>query len=151
MSEPNSADFALLKIKTADGPPAVITLLCGIENVTINRSVNMSERYRRDCAKPNRPGTRRLRNNGETWNISGSGEDNIDIETAYAGAFGVKKLYDVELYRDDDTDSGELLGTYSGTAMMTSRNQSFAQGSDDAGTAEITLEGEGELVWTAAD
>lgn len=151
MSEPNSADFALLKIKTADGPPVVMTLLCGIENVTINRSVNTSERYRRDCAKPNRPGTRKIRNNGQSWSISGSGEDNIDIETAYTGAFGIKKLYDVELYRDDDTDAGELLGTYSGTAMMTARNQSFAVGGDTTGTAEITLEGEGALVWEAAD
>lgn len=150
MSEPNSADFALLKIQTAAGPPAVMTLLCGIENVTINRSVNMSERYRRDCAKPNRPGTRKIRNNGNSWNISGSGEDNVDIEATYTGAFGVKRTYDIELYRDDDTDAGELLGTYSGVAMMTSRNQAFAQGSDDAGTADITLEGEGELVWEPA-
>lgn len=150
MSEPNSADFALLKIKTADGPPEVFTLLCGIESVSINRSVNMSERYRRDCAKPNRPGTRKIRNNGNSWNISGSGEDNIDIETAYTDAFGIKKEYNVELYRDDDTDGGELLGTYNGIAMMTTRNQAFAQGSDDAGTAEITLEGEGLLTWTVA-
>lgn len=150
MSEPNSADFALLKIKTDDGPPVVMTLLCGIENVTINRSVNMTERYRRDCAKPNRPGTRKIRNNGNSWNISGSGEDNIDIETAYTGAFGVKKEYDVELYRDDDTDAGELLGTYSGTAMMTARNQAFAIDGDTAGTADITLEGEGDLLWVAA-
>lgn len=150
MSEPNSADFALLKIKTADGPPEVFTLLCGIESVSINRSVNMSERYRRDCAKPNRPGTRKIRNNGNSWNISGSGEDNVDIETTYTTAFGVKKEYNVELYRDDDTDGGELLGTYNGVAMMTARNQAFAQGSDDAGTAEITLEGEGLLVWTDA-
>lgn len=150
MSEPNSADFALLKIKTADGPPVVLTLLCGIESVTINRSVNMGERYRRDCAKPNRPGTRKIRNNGQSWNVSGSGEDNTDIEAAYSEAFGVKKDYVIELYRDDDTDAGELMGSYAGTGMMTTRNQAFAQGSDDAGTADITIEGEGDLLWTAA-
>ena len=150
MSEPNSADFALLKIKTADGPPAVLTQLCGIMNVTINRSVNVGERYRRDCAKPNRPGVRKIRNNGESWNINGSGEDNVDLETQYSSAFGVKKEYVVELYKDDGTDGGDLMGSYAGTAMMTSRNQSFAIDGDEAGTADITLEGEGTLTWTAA-
>ncbi|WP_126665557.1 structural cement protein Gp24 [Croceibacterium ferulae] len=101
-------------------------------------------------AKPNRPGNRKIRNNGQSWNISGSGEDNVDIEATYSTAFGIKKQYDVELYKDDDTDGGELLGTYSGTAMMTTRNQSFATGGDTGGGAEITLEGEGELVWAAA-
>lgn len=149
MSEPNSADFALLKVKTADGPPAVYTLLCGIEGVTINRSVQTSERYRRDCAKPNRAGTRKLRVTGSSWSISGTGSDNVDLETEYSDAFGVRKTYDVELYKDDGTDAGELMGTYAGTAILTTRNQSYTQ-DGDSGTTDITLEGEGDLVWTAA-
>lgn len=149
MSEPNSADFALLKIQTADGPPAVFTLLCGIEGVTINRTAQTSERYRRDCAKPNRPGTRKLRVTGSSWSVSGSGSDNVDNETEYADAFGVRKTYNVELYKDDGTDGGELMGTYAGTAILTTRNQSYAQ-EGDSGTAEVTLEGEGALAWTPA-
>lgn len=148
MSEPNSADFALIKIKTADGPPAVRTLLCGIEGVTINRAAQTSERYRRDCAKPNRPGTRKLRVTGSSWSIAGTGSDNIDIEADYADAFGVRKEYDVELYKDDGTDGGERMGVYRGTALMTARNQSYSQDGDSGGT-DITLEGEGLLVWTA--
>lgn len=149
MSEPNTADFALLKIKTAAGPPVVRTLLCGIEGVTINRTAQTSERYRRDCAKPNRPGTRKLRVNGTSWSISGTGADNIDLEEEYADAFAVRQEYDVELYRDDGTDAGSLMGTYRGTAIMTTRNQSFTQEADSGGN-ELTLEGEGNLVWTAA-
>lgn len=90
MSEPNSAAFALIKYKSADGPPVVKTLLCGIENVTINRSAQTSESYRRDCAKPNRPGKRKLRMNGTSWSISGGGFDNIDIEADYTAIFGTK-------------------------------------------------------------
>lgn len=150
MSEPNSADFALIKIKTADGPPAVFTLLCGLEGVQINRTAQTSERYRRDCAKPNRPGTRKLRVTGSSWSISGSGSDNVDIEDEYSDAFGVRKDYAVELYRDDGTDAGELMGTYSGSAIMTTRNQSYTQ-EGDSGTTEVTLEGEGALVWAEAD
>jgi len=149
MSEPNSADFALLKIKTAAGPPAVYTLLCGIEGVNINRTAQTSERYRRDCAKPNRPGTRKLRVTGSSWSISGSGSDNIDIETTFTDAFGVRKDYEVELYKDDGTDAGDLMGTYAGTAILTTRNQAYQQ-EGDSGTTDITLEGEGVLAWTVA-
>ena len=148
MSVPNSADFALIKIQTADGPPAVLTLLCGIEGVTINRTVQTNETYRRDCAKPNLPGQRKLRTTGASWSISGSGSDNIDIESTMTEALGVRKEYSVELYKDDGTDGGDLMGTYAGTAMMTTRNQSYSQ--DAAGTLEVTLEGEGLLTWTAA-
>lgn len=148
MSEPNSADFALIKIQTADGPPVVLTLVCGIEGVTINRTAQTNETYRRDCAKPNRPGTRKLRVTGSSWSISGTGSDNIDLEEEMTDAFGVRKTYAIELYRDDGTDGGDLMGTYGGTALMTTRNQTYSQ--EGAGTAEITLEGEGALVWAAA-
>lgn len=148
MSEPNSADFALIKIQTADGPPVVLTLVCGIEGVTINRTAQTNETYRRDCAKPNRPGTRKLRVTGSSWSISGTGSDNIDLEEEMTDAFGVRKTYAIELYRDDGTDAGDLMGTYGGTALMTTRNQTYSQ--EGAGTAEITLEGEGALVWAAA-
>lgn len=146
MSLPNSADFALIEIQTAAGPPATYAKLCGIENVNINRTVNTNKTFRRDCDKPNRPGVPKVRVTGKEWTISGSGSDNIDIETTYADAEGVRKVYKVSLYEDDGTDSGELMGSYSGTAMMTARNQGYSQ--DSAGSIEITLEGEGDLTWT---
>lgn len=151
MSLPNSADLALLKIQTAAGPPIVLTLLCGIRNVSINRSVTIGERQVRDCAAPFAPPQRRIRNNGTTWSISGSGEDNVDLYEIYDEAYGVKRQYSVELYKDNQTDElGDLMGTYSGTAMFSTHNNTFDQTSDDAGTIDITLEGEGLLVWTPA-
>lgn len=149
MSFPLEPDFALIKIQTADGPPAVLTQLCGIENVSINRSANMTERYRRDCAKMGRPGKRKVRSTGESWQISGSGVLNLDQETTYAGAIGVLKNYEVELYRDNDTDVGELLGTYAGLAMLTTHNQGTDQNAEGS-TLEITLEGQDDLEWTVA-
>lgn len=145
MTVPASADFAIIRVLTAT--PDTYTTLCGIEQITINRSAQTNENYRRDCAKPNRPGTRKLRVTGASWSISGSGSDNADIETTYADVFGVRKTYKIDLYEDDGTDSGALMGTYSGTALMTARNQGY---SDTPGTAEITLEGEGDLTYTAA-
>lgn len=149
MSEPNSADFALVRITPDTSVPGTKVLLCGIEGVSISRSVQTNETYRRDCAKPNRPGTRKLRATGQSWSISGSGSDNIDLEEEYGDALGVRKIYSIELYKDDGTDAGDLMGTYSGSALMTTRNQSYSQ-DDGGGTTEITLEGEGALVWTVA-
>ncbi|MET0364729.1 MAG: hypothetical protein ABW169_08740 [Sphingobium sp.] len=149
MSFPTEADFALIKIKTAVGPPAVFKMLCGIENVSINRSANMSERYRRDCAKPNRPGQRKLRNNGNSWQISGGGVANVDLIEDFETALGVLKDYEVELYQDNDTDTGLLLGTHAGTGMLTTDNDTHDQNADGS-TKEITIEGEGLLVWTPA-
>lgn len=146
MSFPNNADFALISVLTT--APSTFTKLCGIEGVTINRTVNTSENFKRDCDTPNRPGVRTLKATGSTWSISGSGVDNIDIEAVMSDATGVRKTYKVELYKDDGTDAGELMGTYSGTAMMTTRNQSYAL--DTPGSTEITLEGEGVLGWTVA-
>jgi hypothetical protein len=141
----------LIQIQTAAGPPAVLALLCGIRNVTINRSVTLGERQVRDCAAPFAPPQRKIRNNGTTWSISGSGESNVDLQEEYADAFGVKRIYSVPLYKDNETDDlGDLLGTYSGTAMLTTHNETFDQTSDDAGTVEITLEGDGPLVFTPA-
>lgn len=144
MSLPNSADFALISVLTT--APSTYTKLCGIESVSINRAAQTSESYRRDCAAPNRPGSRKLRITGASWTITGSGSDNIDIDEDYEDAFGVRKQYKIELFEDDGTDAGALMGTYIGNAIMTARNQSYTQ--DAAGTIEITLEGEGALTWT---
>jgi len=148
VSLPNSADFALIYIQTAAGPPVVQTLLCGIENVNINRSVQTSESYRRDCAKPNRAGKRKLRVTGSSWSITGSGSDNIDIDSDFADVWGVRSVYNVELYKDDGTDGGELMGTYSGTGILTTRNQAYTQ--ESPGSTDITIEGEDDLTWAAA-
>lgn len=148
MAYPNSADFARIYIQTAEGPPVVQTLICGVEGVNINRSVQTSETYRRDCTTPNRPGKRKLRVTGSSWQITGSGSDNVDIYSDIEAVFGVRSVYNIELYKDDDTDAGELMGTYSGTAIMTAHNQAMT---DEApGTIDITLDGEDDLVWTAA-
>ncbi len=145
MSEPNRADFALISV--LDTAPDTYVKLCGVESVTINRSAQTNETYSRDCAAPNRPGRRKLRVTGSSWSISASGADNIDIEEDYTDAFGVRKTYKIDLFRDDGTDGGELMGTYTGSAIMTARNQGYT---DTPGTTELTLEGEGLLTWTVA-
>lgn len=146
MSIPASADFALIYVQATAGPPATWTKLCGLENVNINRAAQTSESYRRDCDKPNRPGQRKLRVTGSSWTVTGSGADNIDLYEDYEDGFGVRKIYKIELYEDDGTDLGALMGHFIGTALNTAWNQSYS--ADASGTVETTLEGEGLLTWT---
>lgn len=148
MSLPNEPDFLLIKAQTAAGPPAVFTVLCGMENGNVNENVQTSERYRRDCAKPNKPGSRKLKATGKSWQITGSGVVNIDLEDTYADLIGVIQNYKAEAYKDDGTDAGELMGTWSGAGMLITNNRSIQIAADSG--AEITIEGQDELVWTEA-
>jgi hypothetical protein len=148
VSLPNEPDFALIKVQTAPGPPAVFTTLCGLENANVNESVQTRERYRRDCAKPNRPGQRKLSATGSSWQVTGSGVINIDQEDVLGDVKGVIQNYKIECYKDDGTDAGDLLGTWAGSGMLTTRNRSI-QIEGDSGL-EVTIEGQDDLVWTPA-
>lgn len=149
MSEPRLYDFALIKF--SDGAtPAVFATLCGITGVQVNETVETQDRRVRDCAKPNKPGVRRIKTTGINWTISGSGRTNADQRaTIKTDLLGKHNDYKIEYYRDDGTDGGELIGTDAGRAVMTASNMNL---DPDAGTsdAEITLEGEGDLVYTEA-
>lgn len=149
MSEPTLYDLAL--IKYSDGAdPAVFTTLCGIGSVGVNETTETQDRRVRDCAKPNKPGVRRIKVVGLNWTISGSGRTNADQRAVMKSTLLGKHVdYKVEYYKDDGTDAGELLGTDAGTAVMTALNMTT---DPDAGTSdqEITLEGEGDLIYTPA-
>lgn len=149
MSEPILYDMALIKFSDMETVPA-FTTLCGIIGVQVNETVETQDRRVRDCAKPNKPGVRRITVIGTTWTISGTGRTNAaQRATIKTELLGKKVDYKVEYYKNDGSDGGELLGTDAGTAVMTANNISV---DPDAGTAdlEITLEGEGDLVYTEA-
>lgn len=146
MSYPNEADFIIVKI--GDGAtPEVFTTICGIENATINQTVNTSDRFRRDCAKPGSVPTRKVKVTGKQWDATGSGVVNVDEFTTFNAALGIRKNYQFDFGKRDGTDAGEIIGTYEGPAVMTAANINMG---DSEGTNEITLAGEDEIVWTAA-
>ena len=149
MSEPRLYDFSLIKFSDMEVVPT-FTTLCGLTNVAVNEAVETQDRRVRDCAKPNKPGVRRIKTVGINWTITGSGRTNADQRaTIKTDLLGKHVDYKVEHYRDDGTDAGVLVGTDAGTAVMTANNMTT---DPDAGTSdlEITLEGEGDLVYTAA-
>lgn len=147
MSYPTEFDAAILKV--GDGAsPEVFSVLCGIETVTITETVNTSDRFRRDCAKPGQVPSRAIRVNGKQWDATGNGLTNADQVADVGEALGIRKNYKIEAIRYDGSDTGELLGTFSGSAVMTSRSFNMQRQGDSS--FDVALAGEGDLVWTPA-
>ena len=147
MSYPTEIDAAIIYSVTGTGQTAVRTILCGIENVTINETANTSDRFRTECDKPGRVPTRSVRTTGIQWDITGSGVSNADQLTALKALLGQHKAYEIDAIKYDGTDAGDKLGTFAGTGVLTAKNLNL-QRSGDSGL-EITIAGEGTLTWTA--
>jgi hypothetical protein len=147
MSLPNEFDFGLLKVGDGESPE-VFTAVCGIIDVAVNETADTTARRVRDCATPNKPGVTKIKVNGTSWAITASGLTNAAEETGLRALLGKLNNYKVEAYDDDGTDAGDLLGTWSGAAVLTAKNINVNRDSDSA--LELTLEGDGALTWTAA-
>lgn len=146
MSYPVEPDFVVVKI--GDGAsPEVFTILCGIDTAGVNKTVNTQDRFRRDCAKPGAIPTRKVRVSGRQWDVTGSGVINVDAFAQFDASLGIRRNYRLEFGKRDGTDAGDILGYYAGPAVMTAQNINV---SADDGSAEITLAGEDDIVWTAA-
>lgn len=146
MSYPTEIDAG--QILMGDGAsPEVFSVICGIENGTLNQVVNTSDQFRRDCAKPGAIPTRKVKVTSKQWDVTGSGVANVAQFATIKAALGISKNYKIVVIKRDGTDAGDDLGTFSGTAVLTANNISFSQ---EDGTMEITLAGENDLTWTAA-
>ena len=147
MAEPTEIDWALIKLGDGDSPE-VFTIVCGIQDVTINQPVNTTDRSVRDCAAPGRVPTRKIRVNSRQMDVTGSGLSNAETIEDLNAALGKKRNYRIELYQDDETDTGLLLGTYAGEYVLTANNLTTTREGDS--TAEITLASNGAWTYTPA-
>lgn len=147
MSLPTEFDFALVKM--GDGEtPEVFTTVCGLQDATVNRTVNTQDRFVRDCTKPGEVPERRVKATGRQSDITGTGLTNASEVTRIEAALGIVKNYQIEVYADDGTNAGDLLGTWAGAFMMTSANNSIPREANAA--FELTLVSDGAMTWTAA-
>lgn len=146
MSLPNEPDFVVVSLGSTGGSPTY-TVICGIETITLNQTVNSADRFRRDCAKPAALPTRKVRVSSKQWDVTGSGVINMDEFDTFEDALGISRLYKIDFGKRDGTDTGEIIGSYTGTAVMTAANISMGA---DEGTGDITLAGEGEITWALA-
>lgn len=148
MSLPVEADFAIVKIGDGATPTEVFATACGLQDVSINRVANTQDRFVRDCTKPGEVPTRKVKTTGKQLDITGSGLiDKAHIDT-FEDALGVSKNYKVELYQDDGTDAGDLLGTFAAAFIMTAANMGVPR--EGTSSAEITLANNGVWTWTPA-
>lgn len=147
MSYPTEIDAAIIYSVTSGGSP-VRTVLCGIENVTVNETANTRDRTRRDCAKPGQIPRRSVIVTSLQWDVTGSGVSNADNQTSLKGFLGQHQAYEIDAIRYDGTDEGDKLGTFAGTGVLTAKNLNLQRDADSG--SEITIAGEGDLVWTPA-
>lgn len=144
MALPIEADFAVVKI--GDGAtPEVFTILCGLDNVEINRTANTSDRFRRDCNLPGSVPFRRSRTTGKQIDITASGAINIPDMPRYLAALGKTGNYRIELGQYViGNDAGDIVYEIVGPFNLTSANSSVG----DEGSAQVTLASDG--AWTEA-
>jgi hypothetical protein len=146
MTYPTEADFGDLKLEATPGS-GTFTTICGLEQFQIQRTVNTSDKFRRDCAKPGEVPTRKVKVTGKQFTITANGIFNIDEIDRLDAALGIARDFELDLGQRDGTDAGEILGTLTFTGVMTTNNSNI---STDEGTTEITVQLDNEPVWTAA-
>lgn len=148
MSLPTEFDFALVKMGDGATPTELFTTICGLQDATLNETVNTNDRFVRDCTKPGEVPQRRVQPSGKQTDITGTGLTNAEEIVRVRAALGVSKNYRIEVYRRDGSDTGVLLGTFAGKFVMTASNLNMTL--DTPGSAEITLASDGALTYTAA-
>lgn len=145
MSVPNEPDYIQIQVKVG----TAYVLLCGIETATVNKGIQSTDRYRRDCEKPAAIPTRAVRVTGTQWDVSGTGVVNMDQFDLFENLIGAHAQYRLLYGRYDDAlTNGERTGTVygyrDGAGVLASHNENLG----DEGTAEIAITGEGVLSWT---
>lgn len=148
MSVPTEADFVLIKFGDGATPTEVFTAICGIQDATINRTVQTQDRFVRDCAKPGEIPYRKVKVTGRQLDITGAGlTDKASIATLNT-ALGVAKNMKAEVYAADGTDAGLLQGTFAFNGVLTSAGMGVPRNADAA--SDITVASNGAWAWTAA-
>jgi hypothetical protein len=147
MSLPTEFDFALIKIGN-DATPEVFAISCGKQDLTFNITANATDRFVRDCAKPGEIPFRKDKVTGKQMDITAAGLTDAATYGAEFDMVGAIKSIKVELYTDDGTDTGDLLGTVGGEFRVRSLNVSAPREGDSS--VEMTLASFGEYTWTAA-
>lgn len=147
MSLPTEFDFAILKIGDGEGPE-VFTISCGKQDISMNFVANSSDRFVRDCAKPGEIPFRKAKATGRQADVTATGLTDVTAFETELALLGKRANVKVELYADDQTDVGDLLGTVAMNALITALNIGASRDGDS--TAEIVLASHGAWTWTAA-
>jgi hypothetical protein len=105
MSFPTEFDWLLVKMGDGANTEA-FTLICGMQDATVNQTANTSDRTRRDCASPGSIPWRAVKINSQQIDVTGSGLSNAAEVPRLMAALGKRKNYKIEGYEGDA--SGEI-------------------------------------------
>lgn len=148
MSLPTEFDFALIKLGDGGSPSETFTVACGAQDITMNFASNSSDRFVRDCAKPGEVPYRKAKATGRQLDVTASGLTDTTTFGTELDLLGHHVNTKIELYADDGTDAGDLLGTVDCNMLVT--GISIGTPRDGDSTAELTLASNGAWTWAAA-
>ncbi len=148
MSLPTEFDFAVLKIGDGATPTEVFTISCGKQDVSMNFAANSTDRFVRDCTKPGEVPDRKTKVTGKQLDITATGLTDATAFGTEVALVGTRNNIKVELYTDDGTDGGDLIGTVACNMLVTALNIGTPREGD--ASAEIVLASHGAWTWTAA-
>lgn len=148
MSLPTEFDFAVLKIGDGATPTEVFTISCGKQDVSMNFAANSSDRFVRDCTKPGEVPFRKTKVTGKQLDVTATGLTDATAFGTEVALVGTRNNIKVELYTDDGTDAGDLIGTIACNMLVTALNIGTPREGD--ASAEIVLASHGAWTWTAA-
>lgn len=148
MSLPTEFDFAVLKIGDGATPTEVFTISCGKQDVSLNFVANSTDRFVRDCTKPGEVPFRKVKATGKQLDITATGLTDAAAFGTELDLVGTRNNVKVELYTDDGTDTGGLIGTVACNMFVGALN--VAAPREGESSAEIVLASHGAWTWTAA-
>lgn len=147
MSLPTEFDFAVIKFGDGATPTEAFAISCGKQDVSLNFAAQSSDRYVRDCAKPGEIPFRKAKATGKSLDVTATGLTDKTAFGTEVALVGKHKNIKVELYADDGTDTGTLLGTVACNMLVTALNVSAPR--EGTSNAEVTLASNGAWTWTA--
>lgn len=148
MSLPTEFDFAVIKFGDGGSPSETFAISCGKQDVSLNFAAQSSDRYVRDCAKPGEIPFRKAKATGKSLDVTATGLTDKTTFGSEVALVGQHNNIKVELYADDGTDTGTLLGTVACNMLVTALNVSAPR--EGTSNAEVTLASNDAWTWTAA-
>lgn len=148
MSVPTEFDFAILKIGDGATPTEVFTISCGKQDITLNFAANSTDRFVRDCAKPGEVPFRKTKATGKQLDVTAAGLTDAATFATEIELIGTLANVKVELYADDGTDGGDLLGTVACNMRVGTLTIGAPREGDSS--AEVTLASHGAWTYTPA-
>lgn len=147
MARPNilRGTYVTIMVRTALGPPAVFTPLCGITTKSITDQVNTTDSFTRDCDEPEEVPTRNIIATSRQWDLRGSGQMNRDQMPLLESLVGQVEAYRFFIGAKEGEDDPAFNGYYGGDAMLVTKTINGDDG--DMVNLDVAIASDGPWAW----